>query len=80
MGYPQDPGNKTEGTLPFRLFARSGKAAQPKEGETMITVLAFAIALSAVFLLLVGSRACVTVRARRAPERSQGSPGRYWVR
>ena len=46
----------------------------------MITVQAFAIAISAVFLLLVGSRACVTVRARRAPERLQGSPGRYWVR
>ena len=46
----------------------------------MITILAFAIALSAVSLLLVGSRACVTVRARRAPERLQGNPGRYWVR
>ena len=68
MGYPQDPGNTTQATLPLR------------KGATMITVLAFAIALSAVLLLLVGSRACVTVRARRAPERLQGSPGRYWVR
>ena len=46
----------------------------------MITVQAFAIALAAVFLLLVAARACVTVRARRAPERSQGSPGRYRIR
>ncbi len=46
----------------------------------MITVQAFAIALSAVFLLLVGSVVCVTVRARRAPERLQGTPGQYRVR
>jgi hypothetical protein len=38
----------------------------------MITIQAFAIALSAVLL--------VTVRARRAPEPMQGSPGRYRVR
>ena len=46
----------------------------------MITVQAFAIALSAVFLLLVGSVVCVTVRARRAPERLHGTPGQYRVR
>lgn len=31
MGYPQDAGNKTEGTLPFRLFARSGKELNLKK-------------------------------------------------
>ena len=50
------------------------------QGGTMITIQAFAIALSVVFLLLVGSRVCVTVRARRAPERLQGTPGQYRVR
>ena len=50
------------------------------QGGTMITVQAFAIALSAVFLLLVGSVVCVTVRARRAPERWHGIPGQYRFR
>ena len=44
MGYSQDRGNKTQAALPLR------------KGGTMITVQAFAIALSVVFLLLVLDR------------------------